>query len=105
MVYSFFILFLRVFHCALENLQYRTELPLSLAVGDKSEHATDATRQSLKAAPASRRSNEFLHRSFTTKSNVMHQDEPNMSIFMSMFVTMLQFVNVVLHFSFQSVFV
>ena len=104
MVYSFFILFLRVFHCALENLQYRAELPLSLAVGDKSEHATDATRQSLKAAPASRRSTEFLHRSFTTKSNV-NQDEPNMSIFMSMFVTMLQFVNVVLHFSFQSVFV
>ena len=103
MVYSFFILFLRVFHCALENLQYRAELPLSLiAVGDKSEHATDATRQSLKA-PASRRSNEFLHRSFTTKSNVMNQDEPNTSIFMSMFVTMLQFVNVVSHFSFQSV--
>ena len=35
----------------------------------------------------------------------VNQDEPNMSIFMSMFVTMLQFVNVVLHFSFQSVFV
>ena len=69
MVYSFFILFLRVFHCALENLQYRAELPLSLiAVGDKSEHATDATRQSRKAAPASRRSNEFLHRSFTGPS-------------------------------------
>ena len=46
---------------------------------------------------------QVLHRSFTSKSNVMNQDEPNMSIFMSMFVTMLQFVNVVLHFSFQSV--